>query len=142
MAGPEAAAFDGTFVWIATQVNDSVTRIRVADGTAAGTFAVGKRPVPLLYAGGYLWVANLLSDNVMKLNSATGAVAGTYATVMAQVDWHLTNLVDIYTRGRLFASTAGLLVFEDWSLLFVDAARLRAWWLLAFFRPEDPLCTI
>ena len=37
--GPEAVTFDGTYVWVATQFNDSVTRIRVSDGTTAGTFA-------------------------------------------------------------------------------------------------------
>ena len=44
-AGPESATFDGTYIWVATQFNDSVTRIRVSDGLTAGTFAVGKRPV-------------------------------------------------------------------------------------------------
>ena len=76
--GPEAVAFDGTYVWVATQFNDSVTRIRVSDGSIAGSFTVGKRPVALLYAGGYVWVANLFSDNVMKLTPSTGAIAGTY----------------------------------------------------------------
>ena len=64
--GPEAAAFDGTYVWVATQFNNSVTRIRASDGAVSGTFAVGKRPVALLYAAGSLWVANLLSNNVTK----------------------------------------------------------------------------
>src|SRR4026209_1206269 len=41
-AGPEAVAFDGTYVWVATQFNNSITRIRVSDGTLAGTFTVGK----------------------------------------------------------------------------------------------------
>src|SRR6202008_2208694 len=77
-AGPEAATFDGTYLWVATQFNDSVTRIRGSDGLIAGTFAVGKRPVALLAAAGSVWVANLLSDNVMKLNPSTGAVSATY----------------------------------------------------------------
>ena len=47
-AGPEAAGFDGTYVWVATQFNNSITRIRVSDGSVAGTFIVGKRPVALL----------------------------------------------------------------------------------------------
>ena len=51
-AGPEAVAFDGTYVWVATQFNNSITRIRVSDGVVAGTFVVGKRPVALLYAAG------------------------------------------------------------------------------------------
>src|SRR6185369_16913492 len=77
--GPEAVTFDGTYVWIASQFSDSVTRVRVSDGTLAGTFTVGKRPVALLYAAGSVWVANLVSDTITKLNPATGAVAATYA---------------------------------------------------------------
>src|SRR5688500_14332789 len=34
-AGPEAVAFDGTYVWVATQFNNSITRIRVSDGVVA-----------------------------------------------------------------------------------------------------------
>src|SRR6185369_3349808 len=49
--GPEAVAFDGTYIWVAMQFTDSVTRVRVRDGVVSGTFAVGKRPVALLYAG-------------------------------------------------------------------------------------------
>src|SRR5262245_9638280 len=77
--GPEATAFDGTYVWIATQFNDSVTRVKATDGLVSGTFTVGKRPVALLYAASAIWVANLLSDNVTKLDPATGAILGTYA---------------------------------------------------------------
>jgi DNA-binding beta-propeller fold protein YncE len=69
--GPEAAAFDGTYVWVATQFNNSITRIRVSDGSVAGTFTVGKRPVALLYGGGSLYVANLLSNTVSKVTPAT-----------------------------------------------------------------------
>jgi YVTN family beta-propeller protein len=77
--GPEAVTYDGTYVWIASQFSDSVTRVRVSDGTLAGTFAVGKRPVALLYAAGYVWVANLVSDTISKVNPSTGAVAATYS---------------------------------------------------------------
>ena len=70
--GPEAVTFDGTYVWIATQFSDSVTRVRASDGAISGSFTVGKRPVALLYAAGYVWVANLLSDNVVRLSPSTG----------------------------------------------------------------------
>jgi DNA-binding beta-propeller fold protein YncE len=73
-AGPEAVAFDGTYIWVAMQFSNSVTRVRVKDGVVSGTFAVGKRPVALLYAASSIWVANLLSNNVTKLDPATGAV--------------------------------------------------------------------
>ena len=37
-AGPEAIAFDGTYVWIAMQFRNTVTRVRVKDGVVSGTF--------------------------------------------------------------------------------------------------------
>src|SRR5688500_10643992 len=77
-SGPEALAFDGTHVWVASQFTDKLTKVRVSDGAIAGTFTVGRRPVALLYAGGSVWVANLLSNNVMRLNKDTGAIVGTY----------------------------------------------------------------
>ncbi|HEU4477576.1 MAG TPA: hypothetical protein VFR80_03600, partial [Pyrinomonadaceae bacterium] len=43
-AGPEAAAFDGTYLWVASQFRDSVTRIRASDNALAGTFTVCKGP--------------------------------------------------------------------------------------------------
>ena len=77
-AGPESVAFDGTYVWVATQFNNSITRVRVSDSTLAGTFVVGKRPVALLYAAGYIWCANLLGNSVTKVTPSTGAIAATY----------------------------------------------------------------
>src|SRR5512134_3186499 len=49
--GPEAVAFDGTYIWIAQKYANTVTRVRAANGTVAGTFAVGTRPVALAYDG-------------------------------------------------------------------------------------------
>ena len=54
--GPEAVAFDGTYVWVATQFNDSITRVKASDGSVSGTFKAGKRPVALIYAAGSIWV--------------------------------------------------------------------------------------
>jgi hypothetical protein len=117
-AGPEAAAFDGTYVWVATQFNNAITRIRVSDGTLAGTFTVGKRPVALLYAGGSLWVANLLSNNVMKINTSTGAIAGTYAvgdgpgglaydgSSIWVANRHSNNVTKLSTKGSVLGSFA------------------------------------
>src|SRR5688500_4018836 len=36
--GPEGVAFDGTNVWIATQFNNSVTKVRASDGAILGRF--------------------------------------------------------------------------------------------------------
>src|SRR5688500_19996054 len=44
-AGPEAVAFDCTYVWVATQFNNAITRIRESDDALPGTFTVANRPV-------------------------------------------------------------------------------------------------
>jgi hypothetical protein len=66
-AGPEAAAFDGTYVWVATQFRDSITRLKASDGSVAGTFSVGKRPVALLTQealSSRIWVPNWGSNSI------------------------------------------------------------------------------
>ena len=52
--GPEAAAFDGTYVWVATQFNDSVTRIRVSDGLVASFVAHKSAPQKRCAPAGYV----------------------------------------------------------------------------------------
>src|SRR5690348_697095 len=76
--GPEGVVTDGANVYVANQFSDTVTKLRMSDGVAVGTFAAGHRPVAVAFDGAFLWVANYLSNNVMKLDPS-GAVVGTYA---------------------------------------------------------------
>ena len=77
---PEAAAFDGTYVWMATQFNNTVTRVRASDGRdQRERIIVGKATGGVDLCRWICLVANLLSNNVMKITPSTGAIAGTYA---------------------------------------------------------------
>jgi hypothetical protein len=102
--GPEAVTFDGTYVWVATQFNDSITRIRVSDGTVAGTFTVGKRPVALLSASGFVWVANLLGNSVMKITPQREPLRVLTPSPMVQVGWRLTALTSGSQTGTVTTS--------------------------------------
>src|ERR1044071_6599372 len=77
--GPESVTSDGSYVFVANQFSNTVTKLRASDGVVVGTFAVGRRPVALAFDGANVWVANYLSNNVMKLDPATGTVVGTFA---------------------------------------------------------------
>ena len=67
--GPEAIASDGTYIWVADQFGNSVTRLDGLTGLRLGTFAVGNRPVALLAVKSTLWVANLESDTLTQFST-------------------------------------------------------------------------
>ena len=42
--GPEAVAFDGSYLWVTNQFTDTVTKM-MTDGSIVGTYGVGERPL-------------------------------------------------------------------------------------------------
>lgn len=48
--GPEAALFDGTNIWVASQFSNTVTKIGLSR-SVLGRFRVGVRPVALAFDG-------------------------------------------------------------------------------------------
>ena len=51
--GPEGIATNGASVFVANQFSNTVTMLRASDGTAVGTYAVGRRPVALTFDGAF-----------------------------------------------------------------------------------------
>src|SRR5262245_31021493 len=62
--GTEAIAFDGTSLWVASQFQNTVTRVRVSDGKTLETVSVGRQPVAVFADPSGIWVANLGDDTV------------------------------------------------------------------------------
>src|SRR5882762_5014438 len=56
---PSALTFDGANIWAAIKTNDSIVKIRAADGVSLGTFLLpaGSAPSGLSYDGANIWVA-------------------------------------------------------------------------------------
>src|SRR5205814_8799347 len=74
---PVALAFDGTFIYVANNTSNNVTRIRASTGAVDGTIAVGSHPSALAFDGTFIYVANSLSNSVTRIRASSGAVEST-----------------------------------------------------------------
>jgi YVTN family beta-propeller protein len=72
-------AFDGEYIWVANgqamaNTTGSVSRLRKGDGTAAGSWTVGRNPFGLaIDAAGNVWVTNSSSNSITRLAPAWSA---------------------------------------------------------------------
>src|ERR1700728_86679 len=55
---PRGLAFDGANIWVANALEDTVTKVRAADGANLGTFSAGGVPTALAFDGSNIWVAD------------------------------------------------------------------------------------
>src|SRR5439155_1690822 len=76
--GAEALASDGISLWIASQFQNTVTRVRASDGKTLETVSVGSQPVAVHADPSGIWVANLGDDTVAQLDPSDGAMLGTF----------------------------------------------------------------
>jgi YVTN family beta-propeller protein len=75
--GPVAVAAGEGAVWVANQLDDSVTRIDAGSGRVGSTLDVGREPVPLAARDGVVWVANRLDGTVSRIDARTNRVTTT-----------------------------------------------------------------
>jgi hypothetical protein len=75
--GPEAVAFDGTYLWVTNQFDDTVTKMS-ADGSILGAYPVGEQPLGVATDGISVWVANHDSNTVSRLDALDGRLLGTF----------------------------------------------------------------
>ena len=59
---PSGVAFDGTNIWVANNIDGSVTKLRARDGASLGTFPTGHGPRKVVFNGSSIWVANAFSN--------------------------------------------------------------------------------
>ena len=64
---PLDVAFDGTSVWVANSVDNTVTRLRTKDGHNLGTFPTGILPSGVAFDGANIWVTNQNDNTISKL---------------------------------------------------------------------------
>lgn len=76
---PEGVAFDGANIWVSNAGDNTVTKLRAADGSNLGTFAVGNQPMGVAFDGANIWVANSISNTVTKLRASDGTNLGTFS---------------------------------------------------------------
>lgn len=77
--GPVALAFDGTYVWVACFIANSLTRIRASDGTVQGNYIpVGQTPLVIHYdpVNDLIWVINSADETLSRIHASDGSSAG------------------------------------------------------------------
>jgi YVTN family beta-propeller protein len=65
---PDGIAFDGTFIWVANAVSNTVSKIDPASNVVVATVDVEESPVGVAFDGAYIWVTNHVSNSVSKID--------------------------------------------------------------------------
>jgi YVTN family beta-propeller protein len=74
---PWQILFDGTSIWVTNRDQDSVTKLRVSDGTELAIVPVGNSPVGLAYDGANIWVTNIDSGTITVVRASDATVLRT-----------------------------------------------------------------
>ena len=67
---PNGISSDGTYVWVANNVADTVSQIDIAAASVINTISVGSYPFGISSDGTYVWVANKLNYSVSQIQIA------------------------------------------------------------------------
>jgi len=78
-SNPVSIAFDGANMWVSNQFSNSVTKLRVSDGSTLGTFPMGSNLIGLAFDGANIWVASAGQNRVFKLRAIDGTVQGVFS---------------------------------------------------------------
>jgi hypothetical protein len=74
--GPEALVFDESNVWVANNLDNTVTKLRASDGLTLGTFPVGRAPFGVAFDGANVWVTKLLQRHRDEAGSGHRSATG------------------------------------------------------------------
>ena len=74
---PTGMVFDGTNIWVANVLGNSVTKLSASRGAVVGTYPIDT-PTYMSFDGTNIWVASYRSNTVTKLLAASGAVVASY----------------------------------------------------------------
>ena len=85
---------DGTHVWVANGIDNTVTELNASDGSVVQTIGVGVQPRELVSDGTHVWVPNYEDNTVTELNASDGSVVqtigvGTYPYVVSSDGTHV-----------------------------------------------------
>ena len=74
--GPSAISFGGGYLWVANNLDSTVSVVDPATFTVVSTIAVGSGPAALVASQGAIWVANQYSGTVSRISPQRLAVVG------------------------------------------------------------------
>jgi hypothetical protein len=71
---PTGIASDGVSIWVATDSDHKLTRIRDSDGVVIGRYDIGNNPRAIAYDGINIWVVNVGDYTMQKINTDNGSI--------------------------------------------------------------------
>jgi len=77
--GPAGVVVGGGEVWVANQLNGTVSEVNPASGAVVATIRVGNGPAAIAAAFGSVWVANVTDSTISRIDAASGQVSATIA---------------------------------------------------------------
>jgi outer membrane protein assembly factor BamB len=94
-AASEEMAFDGATLWVANPYSQSVSKIRVADGTLLANIGIGPFPRGIAFDGTDIWVTTENDNRIHRMRTSDGAV-----TLSANVGGY--PIVAVYAGGYIW----------------------------------------
>jgi DNA-binding beta-propeller fold protein YncE len=75
---PLGIQFDGANIWVTNSHDNTVIKLRAADGAKLGTFSTGNSPHSVAFDGANIWVTNLIDSTVSVLRAADGTALAAF----------------------------------------------------------------
>ncbi|MFY9571352.1 MAG: hypothetical protein WAV20_08145, partial [Blastocatellia bacterium] len=66
--GPAGVTFAGSYIWVANNGSNTVSKLQPGDGIVVGTFAVERSPFGVVFDGANIWVASTGTDKVSRIS--------------------------------------------------------------------------
>jgi YVTN family beta-propeller protein len=76
-SGPAGITVGDGEVWVANELDGTVSEVNPGAGTQVATIRVGVGPDAIAFGYGSVWVANVTSDSLSRIGAATGQVVAT-----------------------------------------------------------------
>jgi YVTN family beta-propeller protein len=76
-SGPAGVTVGDGEVWVANELDGTVSEVNPGAGTQVATIGVGIGPDVIAFGYGSVWVANVTSDSLSRIGAATGQVVAT-----------------------------------------------------------------
>jgi YVTN family beta-propeller protein len=76
-SGPAGITVGDGEVWVANELDGTVSEVNPGAGTQVATIGVGIGPDAIAFGYGSVWVANVTSDSLSRIGAATGQVVAT-----------------------------------------------------------------
>ena len=85
--GPSAICFGGGYLWVANNLDSTVSAVDPASFSVLSTIAVGSGPAALVASSGAIWVANQYSGTVSRISPQRLAVVGNVKSAITRWLW-------------------------------------------------------